>query len=597
MPNDVDRTLSMGIDAYNAGLSVVGECDKELPEFSVQLNTPLSVQYRAELLSYLLFLAETHGSVDERRAEFIRKVLDYDFKSDEFTDLMHRLDLHKQDFGGLIPTSLRAAYQYDLKHGTKNASETIIRVLDRLGDAFRLYSMNKDMLEEMDQRIYILSLTNWLAAQGFSDTLNMAIDVPLPEAIPSAIPSLDLAGTQNQFEKQTEEKRKLEEEQVPEPEDLDTLMKELNDLTGLDSVKEDVNSLVNLLKIKKLRKERNFSDIDVSMHLVFTGNPGTGKTTVARLLARIYHALGALSKGQLIEVDRSELVSGYVGQTAIKTQEVTNSAKGGVLFIDEAYALTSGKDKSDFGYEAVNTLLVEMENNRSDLAVIVAGYPKPMEDFLQSNPGLKSRFNKFIDFPDYTPEELYSIFESMCSKSGYTLSEDSKNKVKDVFTRMYENRDRDFANGRTVRNYFEKAMVHQANRLAKASEITDEMLAALEPEDLEDYPVKKSEKKGEKKYKSQSELGMKPDLNVNHSDQSLDHSMNSDSEINPSSFPFNPEEFKQVSNELSAILAKAKNVSSETQSDLCVYNEPDESEEDHRDSSNQSSMEQNDLKK
>lgn len=119
MPNDVDRTLSMGIDAYNAGLSVVGECDKELPEFSVQLNTPLSVQYRAELLSYLLFLAETHGSVDERRAEFIRKVLDYDFKSDEFTDLMHRLDLHKQDFGGLIPTSLRAAYQYDLKHGTK----------------------------------------------------------------------------------------------------------------------------------------------------------------------------------------------------------------------------------------------------------------------------------------------------------------------------------------------------------------------------------------------------------------------------------------------------------------------------------------------
>lgn len=492
MPNEVNRTLSMGLEAYQTGLSLVGEFEKDNPGFSKALGTPLPVQYRAEMLSYLLFLSETAGGVNERAAEFIRKVLDYSYTKDEFNELMRRLDLHGQDFGGLIPTSLKAAWSFDEKRGMQKASESMIRVIDRIGEAFRLYSMTGSMMEEMDQRIYVLALTNWLAARnagtGFGNLLPEELtdygaekNDSLPELPDGSSLILNEQGFSQSVRKEREKKES--EEEIPK-ENLEDLMKELNDLTGLQTVKEDVNSLVNLLRIRQLRRERNMPDIDVSMHLVFTGNPGTGKTTVTRLLARIYHSLGALSKGQLIEVDRSELVSGYVGQTAIKTQEVTNSAKGGVLFIDEAYALTSGKDKSDFGYEAVNTLLVEMENNRDDLAVIVAGYPKPMEDFLQSNPGLKSRFNKFIEFPDYKPDELYDIFRMKAEKAGYSIPEETKKKAQEVFETIYAHRGQDFANGRTVRNFFEKAMVRQANRLAAKDEISDEMLAELLPEDL-----------------------------------------------------------------------------------------------------------------
>lgn len=608
MPNEVDRSLSMGLDAYHTGLSVVSEADREIPDFSRQLETPLSVQYRAELLSYLLFLSETHGEVDERRAEFIRKVLDFQFTREEFTELMHRLNLHKQDFGSLIPTSLRAAVALDRKRQTHDASQTIIRILEKIGDAFRMYSQNADMLEEMDQRIYVLALTNWLASQGYTDTLSMASAIPdrLPENIPDApLPlkadtsaSESIARESVQFEKETRETRDPQTQEPPK-ENLEDLMNELNSLTGLKGVKEDVNSLVNLLKIKRLRKERNFSDIDVSMHLVFTGNPGTGKTTVARLLARIYHALGALSKVQLIEVDRSELVSGYVGQTAIKTQEVTNSAKGGVLFIDEAYALTSGKDKSDFGYEAVNTLLVEMENNRDDLAVIVAGYPEPMEEFLQSNPGLRSRFNKFIDFPDYTPEELYAIFESMTSKAGYSLPEQTQEKAKAIFTDMYENRDSDFANGRSVRNFFEKAMVRQANRLAAESEISDEMLAALLPEDLTDQEKNeqtdpeqnKTEKDKEdaNDHEETTQITEEKDLFAKEFPEPAGKQQNPDSQKAPDS-PDPVHEISKASAELDAILNQAKDAldqipglpeSSETEDS--GSEERGDSHEDHQD--------------
>jgi len=275
-----------------------------------------------------------------------------------------------------------------------------------------------------------------------------------------------------------------QETQVEKP-DFDELMSQLEELVGLEDVKKDIKNLVNLMKVRKLREANDLPVPPMSLHMVFMGNPGTGKTTVARIVSGLYAAIGVLEKGQLVEVDRSGLVAGYVGQTALKTQEAIKRALGGVLFIDEAYSLSSGGE-NDFGREAIETILKAMEDHRKELIVIVAGYTGPMEKFLSSNPGLESRFNKYFFFPDYNGEQLMAIFRNQCKKNGYVLSEEAEKAAVALFTDLYENRSDNFGNGRDVRNCFEDMVVRQSNRVAQLENPTKEDLMAVLPEDLQD---------------------------------------------------------------------------------------------------------------
>lgn len=280
-------------------------------------------------------------------------------------------------------------------------------------------------------------------------------------------------------------KGQLNKEEVSEEDvTLEDLMAELNELTGLEEVKKEIKTMINILKVKKLREERGMKQPELSLHMVFSGNPGTGKTTVARLLAKIYKCLKVLPEGHLVEVDRSSLVEGYVGQTATKTKAVVESALGGVLFIDEAYTLTAGKDGKDFGQEAVDTILKMMEDNRDNLIVIVAGYTELMKEFVDSNPGLRSRFNKYIFFKDYSGSQLYDIFISMCKKQEYEPNEAGKKHVKEYLEQLSESRDENFANAREVRNYIERAIARQATRIVKLDEVSDKQLKTLTKSDL-----------------------------------------------------------------------------------------------------------------
>ncbi len=272
------------------------------------------------------------------------------------------------------------------------------------------------------------------------------------------------------------------EEDIPPKEDIAELKKELDSYIGLEEVKKEVKNLINMATVYKLRRDNDLPTTDMSLHMVFSGNPGTGKTMIARFMARVYHSLGLLSKGKLVEVDRSGLVAGYIGQTAIKTAKVLEEAKGSVLFIDEAYTLTS-KTENDFGFEAVDTILKAMEDNRDDLVVIVAGYIELMEEFIDSNPGLRSRFNKYIDFGDYTAEEMFDIFKLNCKKACYVLEDDAENEVKGYFEAVGDAAG-EFGNARGVRNTFEKLLTEQANRIAEMETVSRDDLMKITKADV-----------------------------------------------------------------------------------------------------------------
>lgn len=278
-------------------------------------------------------------------------------------------------------------------------------------------------------------------------------------------------------------KEETEEEKQEEPEKLEDILAELQSYIGLDNIKTEVENLVNMVRVHKMRKEHGLPTVDMSLHMVFSGNPGTGKTMIARVMARIYKCLGILSKGQLVEVDRSGLVAGYVGQTAGKTGEVVEKALGGVLFIDEAYALTYHKEGNDFGQEAVDTLLKAMEDHRDDLVVIVAGYDGLMDEFISSNPGLESRFNRFLHFEDYTMDEMLRIFEMRCKQGGYNLDEDAMDEV-EAFINQQNVDPITFGNARGVRNLFEQVLVAQANRIVSLEQIDKDTLMQITAQDV-----------------------------------------------------------------------------------------------------------------
>ncbi len=425
---------------------------------------------KIEFINYLSYLSASDGTISEYEAEFINDYFGFSVTAEELKTYIEKNNTYTTEFENkptqtLIRLIKEDNDSYSRDNLTLSKSEAYILVFECVGKEYLVCDGEASEQEVEDYSTYISMLRKYKNENAI-----------FPNKIKSAISTIEVHAGENipKFKDNGEKEESLEE-----------LLHELNKLIGLQMVKDDVNSLIHLQEIKQLRKSRGLKEIPVSNHLVFYGNPGTGKTTVARLLAKIYHVMGILSKGQFIEVDRSGLVAGYVGQTALKVQEVVEKSLGGVLFIDEAYSLTYSNEGNDFGQEAVDILIKSMEDNRDDFIVIVAGYPELMEQFIDSNPGFRSRFNKYISFEDYNVNELCDIFKYMCKESGYIPTNDAMNYVEEYFDKKYQNRGKNFANAREVRNFFEKAMMKQADRLYEIKDPTNEQLSTFEKSDVQ----------------------------------------------------------------------------------------------------------------
>lgn len=425
-----------------------------------ELQTSLRELLRREFLDFVIYLSMLDAGFTLWEEDYINKTFGFRLNKDTVKELKVHRRLTESHYGVQIPLVLKYFVLADA--GRKIKGDIYGNKKSKyLADTYRLIGQNYLAGNENagDKEInalskYCMMLDDYLKEYGLLRP-----------------------------DKKSEPVTKGEKQEKKE--DINDLMAELNSLTGLKTVKEDLNALINLMRVQKMREENGMKQTGINKHMVFMGNPGTGKTTVARLLAEIYAGIGVVEKGHLVEVDRSGLVSGYIGQTAMKVQDVVEEALGGILFVDEAYTLTSSKGQNDFGQEAVDTLLKAMEDHRDDLIVIVAGYTDLMQEFLDSNPGLRSRFNKYIIFEDYTAEEQFEIFCFMCKGMDYVLSKGAAEEAERFFKERNENKPETYANARDVRNYLEKAISNQATRIVQLKNVDKEILAILEREDLE----------------------------------------------------------------------------------------------------------------
>ncbi len=438
--NEIDVLLAYADEIDNSGM------------IKDKINTSFKENLRYETLKFLAFLSGKDGMYTQKEADFIEQITGIKATEGMIRSIVNSEHINEEGYIKTVPFSFKYFVLADAGNKMKNHKRYTMTYINTFRNIGQQYIACNDITSDNEINsltIYISSLENYAKDFGL------------------------LCPKGSVKETDTEKKT------------LDESIEELNSLTGLENVKKDVNSLINLMRVQKIREEKGMKQPAVSKHLVFSGNPGTGKTTVARLLAGIYNSLGVLEKGQLVEVDRSGLVSGYIGQTAAKVMEVVESALGGILFIDEAYTLTSNKGEGDFGQEAVDTLLKAMEDNRDNLVVIVAGYTDLMEEFLDSNPGLRSRFNKFIRFEDYSPKELLDITKSIAKSQDYVLSEEAKEKTLKYFEDRCANKPQNFANAREARNYLERAIAKQAGRIVELKDVDKDTLMTIEACDLD----------------------------------------------------------------------------------------------------------------
>ncbi|MFL2939105.1 MAG: AAA family ATPase [Opitutales bacterium] len=359
-----------------------------------------------------------------------------------------------------IPSFFKEFVKHDRENDTDFAAKSLFGIKSFTHEIIKCDS-HETVEEKKEADLILYNLNKFLIEKGVNLELEKALSIEFDESI--------FAASKN--------------------DDTKSAIENLNSLIGLSGVKREVTSLLNLIKVRDLRMQRGIKTPPLSLHLVFTGNPGTGKTTVARIFGKILKNLNVLSSGHLVETDRSGLVAGYIGQTALKAKEVIEKAMGGILFVDEAYTLSPGGMENDYGQEAIDTILKAMEDHRDDFIVVVAGYTNEMSQFINSNPGLSSRFNKYIDFPDYDVKELCEIMELFCNSNGYKYGDGFNDSVSAVMQSVHDSKSKDFGNGRTVRNIFEKLIQSQSNRVVEIESPSDSDLTEFLPIDLSNIQI------------------------------------------------------------------------------------------------------------